>query len=275
MAIKCQNVPYKPPLSLPYWTAIFLMIAMVSLLTGCFATKVMTGINEPNLADIKPGLQRTDVEKILGERLWYVGVAGGLNYDIYQFKNEQPAMPMTSIALFGLDFISLGTSELWLNDESGMEHFKQVAVAYDDHDRVVFVTKPWSISEVWPCRRQRSLIPEDSGVPATARPEPVIGIAGDTLRYAKLEDEAEVVDYVDVHMPEENVVEKNVFVIPPGRREVHYSGSSVTVELLPGRIYRLKHARFHKRMAKGYNSVYWIEDVDSRETLSCVLPEGF
>jgi hypothetical protein len=68
--------------------------------------------------------------------------------------------------------------------------------------------------------------------------------------------------------------EGRVVELLPGRHAVNYSAGAVyllcndifaNVELLPGRLYRLKRERF----ATGYRDehVFWIEDVEGGETL--------
>ena len=123
---------------------ILVIMALATLLSGCAPTKKMFGVTEPNLAEIKPGVQRTDVERILGGRLWHVGVAGGLTYDIYQFESEQDAQPILGVVGLGLDIFSFGALD-FQHHPRDLTPAKQVAVAYDVQGRVTFISKPWIV----------------------------------------------------------------------------------------------------------------------------------
>ena len=249
-------------------------IVLAIFLPGCAATKTTIGIDGPDFTKIKPGTQRIDAEKILGKRLWHVGVADGLNYDIYQFEAEQNADPMLGAIILGLDFISLGSFELELNDPLNFMRVKQVALAYDDQDRVAYVSNPWLLDkEVGPCRRQRYLL-QLAGVTTKPRPEPLTGLALSSPSNAKLDMDIpwneKIVASVDGHELEDSSVE-----LPSGHHEVKvdYDGGrtdTATVELLPGRFYRLKLKKIY-----GYarmHPFYLIEDVNSGEVLHCVPP---
>ena len=245
-------------------------MVMAIHLSGCAPTKVMFGVSEPNLAEIKPGSQRSDAEKVLGKRLWHVGVADGLTYDIYQFESEQPTRPMIGVGVLFADIITLGELELSVHPQD-LTPAKQVAVAYDVQGRVDFVSKPWPVEAVGPCRRQRSLLPADSGVPATVRPGSISGSSGSRENVSKLDvDVWGIPRWMMVVSIDGNEFKGNVIELPPGHHEIIYHGRPATVELLPGRRYRL--GREHFFGYKKANSFYFIEDVDSREILHCVPP---
>jgi hypothetical protein len=247
----------------------FVIMALATLLSGCAPTKKMFGVSEPNIAEIKPGVARSDVDKILGERLWHVGVAEGLIYDIYQFESEQDAQPILGVVGIGLDIFSFGALD-FQHHPRDITPAKQVAVAYDVQGRVTFVSKAWIVTTVGPCRRQRSRLLADSGIPVDARPEPMPGLSSDSAAltsqlgiYFWISSETIT---VDGHEYKESVVS-----LPPGRHEVtYYSGAVADVELFPGRFYRLNSENF-AGFARA-RRFYFIEDVDSREVLHCVPP---
>lgn len=245
---------------------ILVIMALAFLMSGCTPIRMAVGVSEPNLTEIKPLDRRSDAEKILGERLWHVGVADGLTYDIYQFESEQPPRPILGVGAIVMDFITLGLFELSMHPREA----KQVAVAYDSQERVVFVSKLWPVIPDGPCRRQRYLIPADSGVPVTASPKPVTGLARSTPNTARLEsgDWSLFGWYpisVDGHEFKEKVIE-----LPSGNHEIRYFGFVTAAELLPGRVYRLKTESFF-----GYKKskpFFFIEDVNTGEAVQCVPP---
>jgi len=249
---------------------ILVIMALATLMSGCAPIKMAIGVSEPNLTEIKPFDRRSDAEKMLGERLWHVGVADGLTYNIYQFESDQPPRPMLAVGAIVMDIITVGLFELSVQPRN-LTEAKQVAVAYDRKERVVFVSKPWPIMSVGPCRRQRSLIPADSGVPVTARPEPVVGLARSTPSTAKLGLMKHLFGWYPVSV-DGREFKGNVIELPSGNHEIssRYWGSFATVELLPGRVYQLKTENYY-----GYKKSKWfffIEDVISSEVLQCIPP---
>lgn len=263
---------------------IWVPMILILLLSGCAATSLMVGVSEPDLTKIQPSDERAHVERMLGERLWRLGLADGLTYDIYQYKASQPTRPGWGAVALGLDVLSLGIMEFNVRDAMKARPVKQVAVAYDEQDRVRFMSQPWGVAVVGPCRRMRSLVPADSGVPSTVRPSPIAHPVGSASEVAILELDRQVHVMVDGREIEGHVVE-----LPPGGHDVDYSavlgGSHLYgavllpynetfgyVELLPGRRYRVERERFYP----GYRQradVFWIEDVGSGETLKCDWPK--
>ncbi len=243
---------------------LWVIMVLPILLSGCFPTKVMVGVDEPDLAEIKTGSERIVVEKILGKRLWYVGVSDELSYDIYQYDKERPAEPLLGIAFLGLDVFTLGSLDLMAHP-GDFGHAEQVAVAYDNQDHVAFVSKPWPAQDVGPCRRQRYQIPKDAGVPADTHPMPLQGLSGADLNTAVLEDGDLEVEAIDGQVPKEKVIK-----LLPGYREVKHHGYVATAEFYPGRHYRMEHEHFYGY--EGYSPFIFIEDVGSRETSLCLNP---
>jgi hypothetical protein len=241
----------------------------------------MVGVREPDLTRIQPGDPRSQAERMLGKRLWRPGSAEGLTYDVYQYEAGRPAEPLWGTAVLILDVYTLGMAELPAADARKFAPVKQVAVAYDEQDRVRLVSQPWQVpgGTFEPCRRMRSVLPADSGVPSTAHPSPTDRPPGVALEVAILELDSPIHATIDGRKVEGSVVE-----LPPGRHTVDYQASlggsvmygatvlsrygSAEVELLPGRLYRLKHKRFYGWPRKRAD-IFWIEDVDSGETLHC------
>lgn len=245
-----------------------LIMALAVMLSGCIPAKILVGVREPDLADVKPGIPRADAEKILGDRYWHVGTGDGLTYDIYQYEQEKAPNPLLAAIGLGVDYITVGLLELCLSvsDLEDFELSSQVVVAYDAQDLAVFVSKPWEALFVGPCRRQRQAVPANSGVPANVRPSPQKGLAVSKPDFAKFDDKIRAVETIDGRVPEEYVVE-----LPPGRHLIrYYHGDVAEVELMPGRLYRLT-----RKSYCGYarsNPFYYLEDVDSGEVLHCNAP---
>jgi hypothetical protein len=233
---------------------------LILLLSGCTATRVMVGVSEPDLSKIQLPSQRSQVERALGDRLWRAGLAEGLIYDIYEYKEARPASPALGAVWLGVDVLMFGL----LTEARGIDELswpvKQVAVAYDAQDRVVFVSHPWSVHAGPPCRRMRSVLAADSGVPSTARPAPMADrpAAGSEVAVLKL-DWLETPVRIDGRQSERRVIE-----LPPGPHNV----SDAEVDFLPGRVYRLKREKWTVGTSE-WETIRWIEDVDSGETLHC------
>lgn len=257
----------------------------ISMCMGCAAFSTAIGHSEPDPTKIQAGDTRNQVEHILGYRLWRPGSADGLTCDIYEHEVEKPAHPIVGAVVLFFDVFMAGAPEILLHDAQRFADVKQVAVVYDEQDHVQFVSKPWPVDgTVSQCRRMRSVLPKNSGVPPAARPSPTDRPGGAASEVAVLELECGSCATIDGHKAEGPVVE-----LSPGRHTVTYQttlGVSITmgefehsyhfsadVELLPGRLYRLKHERFYGWPSK-YADLFWIEDVNSGETLYCVWPGG-
>lgn len=255
-------------------------LVLVPLLSGCFAASSMVGVREPDLTRIQNAGQRSEVEKVLGKSLWRPGSAKGLSYEIYQFKSAKPPNPLLGTVTLGMDYITLGMMELNVKDLKYFAPVKQLAVAYDGRDRVRSVSRPWSVETAEPARRMRRLIPKDSGVPANARPSSIVQRDGSNPKAATLKWDRDVKVAVDGRGLEGQMAE-----LKPGRHSVSYKaefGGSVMygamvlsydktfsgVEMLAGRHYQLKNKRFYPGVGARVD-IFWIEDVDSGETLGC------
>jgi hypothetical protein len=243
--------------------SVWMWVVSVVLLSGCAATSMIVGVHEPNLSRIQPTDQRSQVEKTLGERLWRAGSADGLTYEIYQYEEARPAHPILGTIGLGLDVLSFGVLEAEAGDARQLfAPVKQVAVTYDDQDRVVSLSRPWSVDAVGPCRRMRSLLPADSGVPPTAQPAPRADRTASASRVATLKfawlDRGFVMS-IDGRKPEARVLE-----LAAGLHKVN----DAAVELLPGRLYRMKSDLFIPQPGESV-TIVWIEDTESGETLHC------
>lgn len=244
----------------------------------------MVGNSEPDLTRIQQNDPRSQVERIFDKRLWRPGSAEGLTYDVYQYEASRPPEPLWGIFVLGLSVYTLGMLEL-LQVGAGDEtaSVKQVVVAYDEQGRVRFVSEPWAVPEgkFGPCRRMRSVLPADSGVPSSAHPSPADGPTGVALETAILELDGRIEATVDGRKVEGQTVE-----LPPGRHRVDYQASlggsvmsgpmfssydaSAEVDLLPGRVYRMDTKRFYGASSRA--DLFWIEDVESGETVYCAWP---
>jgi len=257
-------------------------VASALLLSGCAATSTMVGVREPDITQIKPTDQRSKVERLLGERLWRAGSSDGVIYDIYEYKMAQPAHPLLGSVWLSMDVLSLGT----MTSARGISQYswpvKQVAVAYDARDQVLFVSRPWSVNAAAsgdyslgtsayslkdivppPCRRMRSLLPADSGVPSNSRPS-LLALAGSSSEVSTLKLDWLLGIKVTIDGRE---LEGRVIELPPGGHTVN----DAEVEFLPGRKYGLKFESFGVGIS-AWEEVNWIEDVDSAETLFCFPP---
>jgi hypothetical protein len=258
---------------------VLLPLVLMLLLSGCSATSLMVGVREPDFGRIQIGGTRHQVEQVLGRRLWRAGSADSLIYDVYQYKTRRPAKPLWGVMALGFDVYSLGLTEFLFKDAGQFAPVKQVSVAYNEQNRVRFVSHTWLVPEdiVGPCRRMRALFPADSAVPPTARPTPTDRPPGTASDVAILERNRAFHTRIDGHKLERRLVE-----LPPGRHAVDFHASvygsilvgpmhrsydvSTEVELLPGRRYRLKSGRFYVWGGDRID-VFWIEDVGSGETL--------
>jgi hypothetical protein len=264
---------------------VVLPLVLTVLLTACAATTRTIGIREPKLTSLNVGDTRAQVEGRLGKRLWRPGSADGLTYDIYQYQAALPAAPWWGVFGFAMDFFTLGLSELTFREGMKSLPLKQVAVAYDEMDRMRFVSQPWGVPTglVGPCAATRSLLPGNSGVPATASP---------TIEQAAVGSRLVTLDFGSTHVRDISLIDgvkpKERFVeLPPGQHTVKFNGrlggsvllsaarltsygDSLEVQLLRGRVYRLKHQRVRSLEARA--DVFWIEDVHSGETLQCASP---
>jgi len=196
---------------------------------------------------------------------------------------DRPAQPVLGTAGLFLDYITLGMLEANLVDVKQFEPVKQLTIAYDEQDRVRVVSQPWLVTTVGPCRRMRSILPADSGVPLATRPLSVTDQSGFQSQVASLEVDRQINVAIDGRQVDGRFVE-----LSPGRHTLSYNaelGGSVMYgasllsyknifadfELLSGRTYRLKRERFYPGIGNRVD-IFWIEDTDSGETLKCSWP---
>ena len=259
-------------------------VLLLPSLSGCFATSTMVGVREPDLTKVQRDAQRPQVEKVLGKRLWCAGSTNGLTYDIYQYAAKRKPRPMAGTFVLGFDYFSLGILELDALDIRKFAPMKQLVVTYDAQDQVRFVSEPWSVKAMAePSRRMRCLLPENSGVPVAARPLPMTNQCVFAKRVATLKWDSRLHVAIDGRKLDGRVAE-----LPPGLHTISYStelGGSVlygamilpynkvfaNVELLPGRLYCLKLKRYYPGVDSRVD-IFWIEDVNSDETLKCSWP---
>jgi hypothetical protein len=247
------------------------------MLFGCRATSVIVGVTEPSISGIKLGDQRTKAEEVLGKPLWHAGLADGLAYEIYQYPVARPGKP--GIAPFVLLFYPFGLGLLELtHDTTEFEQVKQIGVAYDAENRVRHVSEPWIVSDLGACRRMRSLIPVDSGIPVAAKPllrNDQIGATSTRVRLHLINPSYATLDGRGADGP--------VVDVAPGRHTLRYAvchgfkglgplsskkGPCTEVvfdfELLPGRTYHLNRKDYYPPA-----SVSWLEDIESGEVIQC------
>jgi hypothetical protein len=249
------------------------MLALIYLLLcGCAAKSELLGYSEPDVTQIHAGDPRHRVERTLGGRLWRAGSADELTYDIYQFKAHRPARPLLGAFLVALDYGTAGIAELYIHNDSERDDaapVRQVAVAFDETDRVRFVSQPWYVTGYGPCRRMRSVLPADSGVPPSTHPAPISGRAISAFDVAHLEIDWGMSANIDGRKPERRTLD-----LPPGTHAVTSSEGPNTIasdiEFLPGRRYRLKYEHMLTQLLKELETDFlWIEDADSGEVLRC------
>ncbi len=252
--------------------------AAVVVLSGCTATSALMGVSEPGVNAVEVGQPREVVETILGKRLWRLGSAEGRTYDIYQYRASRSSRPVLAGGVLLADYLTLGLFEAmaWeaCRDKEEVEDVKQIGVGYDERDHAVFVSQPWVVHGGGPCRPMRSLVPADAGLPVNAKPAPAGDLDRRPSQPARLELDKKVnvtVDGRDVH---DRAVE-----LAPGRHSlsydavlkdyIPYEGTFADLELLPGRLYRLK----TERVSCGQLiDIFWVEDADSGEVLVCSQP---
>lgn len=262
----------------------WVFLVLTALQPSCAAVSMMTGTQEPDIANIHLGDHRSSVEKLLGAPLWSPGIADGVSYEVYQWEIErQPELGKASFALFA-DYLSLGLFEMTLKDVEEFECHKQIAVGYDEQGRVYSVSPDtWYACEPGPCKRMRSRMPADSSVPPAARPPSVRSSDHSGEAMATLE----VDSYIHKVIVDGQPRSERDIALPAGLHSIAYAtelGGSIMlgpmlqryranfegVELLAGRVYRLQTERFY--FWGGRADVFWLEDVESKETLGCAVP---
>lgn len=265
----------------PFCLAVVMLLML--LLTGCTATSVLIGVREPKLSKLVTNAPRARVERTLGKRLWHAGSAEGVTYDIYQFKAAKGPRPVSGTIALGLDFFTLGLFEANISDLKRYAPVKQIAITYDARDCVQAVSLPWTVTSPGPCRNRRSLVPADSGVPTNVRPPPLARLSDSDAQVAILQRERAIHLTVDGR----KLIERELR-LKPGTHEVSFGsvlGGSVLygamflsyehtfgkVDLLPGRIYRVKTVRLYD-LAPSREDFFWIQDMDSGETIGCTRP---
>ena len=252
--------------------------AAVVVLSGCTATSALMGVSEPGVNAVEVGQPREVVETILGKRLWRLGSAEGRTYDIYQYRASRSSRPVLAGGVLLADYLTLGLFEAmaWeaCRDKEEVEDVKQIGVGYDERDHVVFVSQPWVVHGGGPCRSMRSLVPADSGLPVNATPAP----AGDPDRRLLQPARMELDEKVNVTVDGRDIHGKAVELSPGCHSVIYdavlsgdipYEGTFADLELVAGRLYRLK----KKRVSCGQLiDIFWVEDADSGEVLVCSHP---
>lgn len=259
-------------------------VCVCAAISGCQSASLIVGVSEPDLAVIEQGTTRAQAERVLGRPQWRLGVADGAICDVYQFEAEREAAPGVGVMTLGLGILSFGASELLLSDARKFAAVHQVAAAYDQQDRVVFVTDRWQPAPevVGPGRKMRKIIPSESGAPLRALPDP-----DDSVRGA-----SRGVSVLDLRKGRSFTVQINGqrrgrerLELPPGRHTVEFRWRAANafidaatledapaqreIKLLPGRVYTLMHKRYYgfpQRKA----DVVWIEDAASGEVIDAV-----
>jgi hypothetical protein len=123
-----------------------------------------------------------------------------------------------------------------------------------------------------PGSRMRCLLPDESGVPGTARPPPLTNDTGAPSEVATFK--FPVVKGLFKNHPntiDGRQIKGHVVELPPGQHQVAYGPVLAEVELLAGRVYCLREECFYP----GYHEtadLIWIEDEASDETLFCTSP---
>jgi len=234
----------------------------------------MVGHRAPDVGSIVPGVTRADAERMLGVRLCRLGVADAVTYDVYQFDASRPANPAAGAAVMLADLFTLGLMETTPRAHRRAWPVRQVAIGYDDTNRIRFVSKAWAGTST-DCGCMRSRFPSDTGIPATAIPAPLAGAA--TLDATFAWDSAFTV-IVDGHS-----VAGNPTRLSAGTHEIEFRSSLrgsfmygasgngyaiyADVTLQAGRAYRLEHEPYS--VASGTRDVFWIRDTESNEVLHC------
>ena len=241
-----------------------LLLVFPLLLSGCYATSLMIGATEPDLTKIPLGGHRSQAEEVLGERLWRLGLDGGLTYDIYQYKATREAQPISGAFVLAVDSFALGLTEMQYWEQRKFFLVKQVCVAYDDRDFIRFVSQSWPVPDdtLGPCRRKRTLLPINSGIPLDARPSSAGTNQSDSAsNLAIVEVDLNVsgtIDNLKIDKP-------RVFELPPGFHTFKDDyGIGFSFELFSGRLYRLKDYKVNRLL-----HLLYVEDVNSGETIQC------
>lgn len=207
-------------------------------------------------------MSRAEAERILGRALWHVGSDANCTYEAYEYLAEQPPRPVKGATLAVLDYFSLGSFEYILHDEADFAPHKQVVIGYDSRGVVVLKVGPWLVDAAPACRRMRSLLPADAGLPAAAH---VVDESGAQPLPARLKVDSE---FSAVRLDDQPFSKREAPLVPGHHsltyRARGYDGSAIDLEALPAHTYALK---FYKE-SKGIYFI-WLEDAATHEALQC------
>ena len=213
-------------------------------------------------------MPRAGAEKVLGKPLWHVGADADLTYEVYEIRAAQPAKPATGAVIAGLDYFSVGSFEYILRDEGAYAPHKQVVIGYDRQGVVALKSGPWEANASPACRRVRSLLPTDLGLPAAPRADDLVGNGESPTSAASLKIDSgfEVVLLDNLSLAGRTVS------LEPGRhtlayRTHDYESPAIDLAARPGHTYLLRN---YKR-GKGEHYL-WLEDAETHETFQCHDP---
>lgn len=113
------------------------------MISGCAVSKAMQSEPGTDISTVRPGSERRAVEALLGAPLREWTTNAAIHYCVYAYDGGRPASVSDASAIFFLDVISLGLSELFisLDDDFAARPRKEIrlAVAYTPDEEVLGV----------------------------------------------------------------------------------------------------------------------------------------
>jgi hypothetical protein len=143
--------------SLMFATAIFFL--SIFQLYGCTSAAALRGEEGKNTSSIQVGLSRSDAESILGSPVREWLTSENIRYCVYRYDGGVPPSDSDAIGYALMNAMSLGLFEFF--EATGMSKlsnqynsqrrvWRQIAVAYDNQDRIVGVFDNFGDFDVLP-----------------------------------------------------------------------------------------------------------------------------
>lgn len=119
------------------------LLAAGLMLFGCAVNQAMQSEPGTDVSAVRPGIERSVVENLLGQPLREWTTEKKIHYCLYAYDGGRPASAGDASALLFLDVISLGLAELFISLDEDFavrpRRESHIAVAYDSGNRVVGV----------------------------------------------------------------------------------------------------------------------------------------
>jgi hypothetical protein len=119
-------------------TLTVLASAMLFLLGGCSVAMALGGKKEPDLAAVRVGCSRGEVEQVLGKSKQVASLENGQRMEVYNYETNHEPNPPRAITHGALDVFTLGIWEVVGTPiELNIGDKQSLCVVYGPDDRVV------------------------------------------------------------------------------------------------------------------------------------------